>query len=62
MDASHPALISLVQVAGQPDQCPTMRHDTDHDWWIVQAEGQAVANGTLQKLRIDLVVSGHVDE
>ncbi|MCA9120536.1 MAG: hypothetical protein H6822_14105 [Planctomycetaceae bacterium] len=37
--SSHPALLSMQRVEGDA-KALTMRHDEEHDWWIVGVEGK----------------------
>lgn len=62
LEASHPAMMCLLQAADAPDSLPAIRHDEDDDWWIVQCKGTAAAGDKSQDLRVDLVVSGHASE
>ena len=53
--SSHPALLSMQRVAEEPAESPAIRHDEEHDWWIVGLAGKTKgATG----LRIEFVVYG----
>ncbi|MEO8498739.1 MAG: hypothetical protein ABI614_27060, partial [Planctomycetota bacterium] len=52
--SSHPAMLSMQRIAEESKPL-AMRHDEDHDWWIVGLEGKTkAAKGVL----IEFVVSG----
>lgn len=56
--SSHPALLSMQRVA--EDAKPlSMRHNEDHDWWIVALAGKT---NTGKGLLVDFVVSGVATE
>lgn len=52
--SSHPALLSMQRVA-EDAKSPSMRHDEEHDWWIVGVEGKTKG---AKGLRIGFVVYG----
>ncbi len=52
--SSHPALLSLQRVT-KAMTWPAMRHNEEHDWWIVGLEGRAVGGGPLP---IEVVIAG----
>ena len=56
--SSHPAMLCLQRVAGEAGEKPTMRHNEEHDWWIVTVPGNAKAGKATKKLPVDLVVVG----
>ena len=59
---SHPAMLALQPVAGQDTASPSLRHDQQHDWWVLQVEGTASVDGKPLKLTVALVVAGYVQE
>jgi hypothetical protein len=52
--SSHPALLSMQQVTEQA-KSPSMRHNEEHDWWIVGFEGKSKAE---KGLPVEFVVYG----
>jgi len=59
--SNHPAMLCL-QAASEADEVPSLRHDEDREWSILQLEGQAKADGESQPIRIDIVVVGQAAE
>lgn len=59
---SHPALLALQKAEKGVEKLPFMRHDEDHDWWILQLAGNSPAEGKTGDVRVDLVVVGHAAE
>lgn len=53
--SSHPALFSLQRLAEEKAARPSMRHNEEHDWWIVGFQG-TTAGG--QPLAAELVIAG----
>ena len=60
-ESSHPCLLSLQRVSGD-GEAPTIRHEEQHDWWIVGVKSKAKADDRTSDLRIDLVVVGYAAE
>lgn len=52
--SSHPALLSMQRIA-EGTKPLSMRHNEDHDWWIVALEGKTKA---AKSLLVEFVVSG----
>ncbi|MBC8354251.1 MAG: hypothetical protein H8E66_19835 [Planctomycetes bacterium] len=52
--SSHPALLSMQRV-GEKTKAPSMRHNDEHDWWIIGLDGKTDAE---KELRIAFVVYG----
>jgi hypothetical protein len=52
--SSHPALLSMQRVVADAEP-PSMRHNEDHDWWIVGLAGKTKAG---KGLPVEFVVSG----
>ncbi len=57
-NSSHPAMLCLQKVVKKPAGKPAIRHNEEHDWWIVSAQGSAKAGKNTKALAIDLVVVG----
>lgn len=58
-ESAHPALLSL-----QPaeESASPVRHQADHDWWIVRLEGQGKSPDGASSLPIEIVVAGKAAE
>ncbi len=61
-ESSHPAIFSLQRVQGEPKAEPAIRHDENHDWWIVTFQSKAKAGDQSKPLPVSLVVVGHAEE
>ena len=63
--SSHPAMLCLQPARSERTE-PTMRHDEEKDWWILQWRAQAAPPGSAEAaaepLPIDLIIAGHADE
>lgn len=60
--SSHPALLPLQRVAGEA-KLPSIRHDEEHDWWIIRFAGQGKAGeGAAKPLVVELLVAGKAAE
>ena len=63
--SSHPAMLCLQPATSERSQ-PTMKHDEERDWWILQFRAQAAPSGSAEAatepLPIDLIIVGHADE
>jgi hypothetical protein len=57
-EATHPAMLCLQRAGDKADKLPGLRHDEDHDWWILQFQGKAKAGDKLSDLPVALVVVG----
>ncbi len=55
---AHPAMLCLQQVEGQAADGLAIRHNEEHDWWIITVQSDAKAGDKARKLPIDLVVVG----
>ncbi len=62
IESTHPALLSMQRVEGDASSTPAMRHNTSHDWWIVQFAGQTKVGDETTAAPIDLVVVGYSEE
>ena len=62
--ASHPAMLCLQAASGENSDAsaPTLRHDEDRDWWVLQAVLKATRDGQAHPLPLAVVVVGHADE
>lgn len=59
--SSHPALLCLQKASPENKEFPAIRHNEEHDWWIVALQAQAKAEeGTA--LPIELVIVGQAAE
>lgn len=62
-DSNHPAMMCLQRISDQDKvEAPTMRHDTERDWWMLRFANAASAGGQQMSLPIELVVEGHAEE
>lgn len=52
--SSHPALLSMQRIA-ENGKAPTMRHNEEHDWWIIGLETKTKSG---KSLRLEFVVYG----
>lgn len=59
--SNHPAMLCLQAAQGEQDR-PTIRHDADREWWILQIIGKATAGQSRSQLPVDIVVVGQADE
>ena len=59
--ASHPALLSLQRIFGEPGEIPTVREDDQHGWWILRVQTQVKAGDQTKQLPIDIVVEGQAE-
>jgi hypothetical protein len=60
--SSHPALLAMHAVEGEAGDKPSIRHDQQHDLWLVRLPGNAKAGGKESRLAFDLVIVGHAAE
>lgn len=59
--SSHPALLPLQRVEGEAE-LPAIRHDEEHDWWIIRFAGQVKAGDAAKPLVVELLVAGKAAE
>ena len=59
--SNHPAMLCL-QKAADADEVPSLRHDDDHEWSILQLTGKTKAGDETKDLRLDVVVVGQAAE
>lgn len=57
--SAHPALLSLQR---EESSTAPVRHQEEHDWWIVRLEGQSKSPAGAKPLAIELVVAGKAAE
>lgn len=60
--SSHPALLSMQKVEGESAFLPVIRHNEEHDWWIVRFGGKAKAGDQTKPLVVELIVVGKAAE
>ena len=63
-DSSHPAMFPLLKArdAGSGASGPSMRHDEEMDWWILEGRIKISAGGEEQDLPLAAVVAGVAKE
>jgi hypothetical protein len=59
--SSHPALLSMQRVEGS-DASLGIRHNDEHDWWIVRFSGTTKGGGQGKPLAVELIVVGKAAE
>ena len=62
VETSHPAMFPLVKPTAESGQSPTLTHDEDHDWWILQGQMRVKVNDVVQPLDLAAVVVGVAEE
>jgi hypothetical protein len=60
--SSHPGIFCLQVVPRETSTFPSIRHEAQHDWWIVALRAEAKANGKSAALPIGLLVVGKAAE
>ena len=60
--SSHPALLSLQKTSVETKEFPALRHDEEHDWWIVGIQGNTQGKDKSAPLPVELVIVGHAAE
>jgi hypothetical protein len=60
--SSHPALLSLQRPVDGGERAPSIRHNEEHDWWIVRLGGTIRAGDAEAPLDLEFVVVGHAAE
>jgi hypothetical protein len=58
---SHPCMLSLQRVVGEK-KSGDIRHDDQHDWWIIALEANAARQDATRSLPFELVVVGYGEE
>lgn len=58
---THPGLLSLQRLQGSGAK-PSMRHDEEHDWWILRVTSNLSVDGKATPQAIELVVAGQAAE
>ena len=60
--SAHPAMLCL-QSPGDADPDGSLRHNEEHDWWILRVDGKGKPETkTAQDLSLELIVIGHALE
>lgn len=60
--SKHPAIWSLQKFSGDAKRTPTLAHQSDHDWQLLQLTGRATAGGKTVELPLEVVLVGHAAE
>ncbi len=55
---THPAMLCMQRVRGKVAADLTIRHNEEHDWWIVTVQGDAKSGDETKKLPVDFVFVG----
>lgn len=61
-NSTHPAMLALKRRTDKPEKFPALRHDEEHELWILQLAIDTKAGDKAGKLEVDLVVIGHAAE
>jgi len=56
--SGHPAMLCMQRVEGKSGDKPSIRHNEEHDWWIVRLQGTQKVGDKPQQLPVDLLVVG----
>jgi hypothetical protein len=62
VQTSHPGLLSLQRVMGEPGELPSIREVDANEWWIVRLAGRAAVGEKSTPMPIDLVIVGQSAE
>lgn len=60
--STHPAMMALKRRLDKPEKFPALRHDKEHELWILQIEADTKAGDKAGKVAMDIVVVGHAAE
>lgn len=60
--SAHPAMLCLQPPSKKASKEPSMRHNEERDWWVLQFSGKASEKGKTKEFPVDLIVVGHADE
>jgi hypothetical protein len=60
--SSHPLLLSMQKPSAESTEFPAIRHNEEHDWWIVSARGQAQGDKGAMPAVMDVVIAGKAAE
>lgn len=62
--SNHPLLLSMQRLPESSATAapPTIRHQEEHDWWIVRVEGQLKEGEKTRKLPVEVVFVGKASE
>ena len=61
-DSTHPALLSMGKIRGNTSTSPSIRHNENRDWWILQFTGKVKGGDQTETLPIELVIVGSAEE
>jgi hypothetical protein len=61
-ESAHPAMLALLQVEGDAEKLPAIRHDEEHDWWIVRQRVAVQSGDKARELDMEYVLVGVVEE
>jgi hypothetical protein len=56
--SAHPAMLCLQRVRDPKADAPSIRHNEEHDWWIVRGQGTTAAGEKKTPLPFELVIVG----
>lgn len=59
---THPTMLSLKRAGEKPAKLPALRHEADHELWVLQATSAAKAGDKSAPMPIEIVVVGHAAE
>ena len=60
--STHPAMLSLKRVIKKAEELPAIRHDEEHDLWILQFSGTSQIGDKATPTVLELVILGHAAE
>ena len=58
VESTHPGLLSLQRLQGDGP----IRHNEDHDWWIVRLQGKVKTGEATTNQSLDVVIVGQAAE
>lgn len=61
-ESSHPCMLSIQRPLTPVATTPALRHNEEHDWWILSLAGELKAGEEQSRLRIELVIVGQASE
>lgn len=60
IDSSHPCILALKSPRGKAQ--PSMHHEEEHDWWMLQVNGRTASGSNTKELSLCIVVAGFAEE
>lgn len=57
-ESTHPAMLCLQRVSDKDAKAPAIRHNEEHDWWVLRGEGTTAAGEKKSAMPFELVVVG----